>query len=320
MERERLHERERQWNKHQGTPKLARTTSNSSNHSLDERQRTMSHPPRPGSSQSLHIPPSAVTSPGHSRRLERERTVSNPPRPGSAMSNHSSSHREQLKRTQSHPSHGGDPSHSSPTRSRGHKQEQTDSEEHQRERNWNAPRPKWSHHDHHHRSPVQSPSSPARQRKTSLQANHSISPAPSEASTLRAPKATAGNRPLSFPLRPQSPLPPRSPEPPSHRPHLSFPEKSKDMSSDAHRSNGSPRVQDLDLSRRSEASRLHTRSLASSTRASLIPVRSPDKITRRPSTSSSNSRIAEHTPASQEEETSGTCSYKLCMISAQLHM
>ncbi|KAH7926545.1 hypothetical protein BV22DRAFT_1062786 [Leucogyrophana mollusca] len=109
LDREKNHEREREWNKRQP-------------------------PPRPTSSLSLH-------SPTHSR------THSHPPRPPSTTPYLAPTHAS-LSRQSSHSSLGRPGSPTSSLGSRGsmkeHKDEEVREVVHERERNWNSPQPKWN--------------------------------------------------------------------------------------------------------------------------------------------------------------------------------
>ncbi|GLB37275.1 hypothetical protein LshimejAT787_0403260 [Lyophyllum shimeji] len=127
LERERNKEREREWNKPH--PNVTRSSSSLSIQSpkAAERARTRSL---------IQLGSARVLSPAHN--------------------------------LQPHHSHTDSSRASSPTSSLTGGHEKADSEEeeinHERERNWNAPRPKWTHHDHHRPQsplPSQSPDPPS---------------------------------------------------------------------------------------------------------------------------------------------------------------
>ncbi|KAJ6558540.1 hypothetical protein DFH09DRAFT_1163131 [Mycena vulgaris] len=196
LEKERNAEREHAWNR----PQVARSTSALSVHSPAERSRKLSHPLRPGSSQSS-------VSPAISRRH-------------SASSSHTSS---------------------------GEEEEIQHEIQHERERNWGAPIPRWHQHGHHNHSRSTSPLPPSpsastssnlrptdRVRAESLRTrgttkgdspiHRNESPRPIASTSKIAanaaatphpqirPKSLLGSnsrpRPMSYPARPNSPLPP----------------------------------------------------------------------------------------------------------------
>lgn len=144
MEREKNREREREWNKR--LPKLTRPGSSVSSQPPWPEQR-----PRTSSISSIESarsgsPHSTVSndSPGsHRARVrtisglyDRPRVVSTGNRPGSMLSNHSTSHME--------PSQGLRRHHSLTTGAESPDFQSSGTEVvHERERNWNAPRPKW---------------------------------------------------------------------------------------------------------------------------------------------------------------------------------
>lgn len=122
LERERNIEREREWNKRH--PNLSRPTSSLSLHSPtpSERSRTYSQPTRPESAELPHL----------NRHLQRHHSFSNSSRASS-------------------------PAHSLSASNGGKEESEEEEVIHERERNWNAPRPKWSQHEHSY-----GPSSPSR--------------------------------------------------------------------------------------------------------------------------------------------------------------
>ncbi|KAF7315261.1 hypothetical protein MIND_00040500 [Mycena indigotica] len=252
-----LHDLERKWNQHHLKPTdknhspmvavnghvRARTRSSSSLHSLDSggsssrgtsttsqsdyKERMMdfekekAHEREQGWNKrySLHASSTSSLLPP----VERTRKLSHPSRPGSSLSLHS-------------PSRGASPASAATSPTTSDEEERVHHEiDHERERNWNAPKPKWGKHERiqhaHHRSPsplpaspVASTSRPERSRVDSLTRRATpkgesltvarVSPVPTSTSTLRHVRSKSSilsptqQRPLSYPARPNSPLPP----------------------------------------------------------------------------------------------------------------
>ncbi|TFK44544.1 hypothetical protein BDQ12DRAFT_673185 [Crucibulum laeve] len=168
LERERNIEREREWN------------------------RPHSRLSRPSSSLSLRSPEVSVRS--------RTQSLIHPPRPGSALSQtsvNSDTHKSGLRRHQSFTS----PRASSPTGSlRASHDDELPEVVHERERNWNAPRPKW------HQSPsvngmsVDRTSSPVPQSLgvSSNSSQHSHPNVRTRAESLKSPGSTNGEIPAHY--------------------------------------------------------------------------------------------------------------------------
>ncbi|RDB24915.1 hypothetical protein Hypma_008048 [Hypsizygus marmoreus] len=199
LERERNLERERDWNKRH--PKVTRPTSSLSMHSSPgtDRPRTQSlaNMSRPDSTQLLTP----------DRSLHRHHSYTHSSRATSPALSTTASHDGKL-----------------------------DSEEeeivHERERNWNAPRPKWGQHEHSYRlgSPSQSYSPSGRPRAESLKSPVADGEAPGHRGQTPAQVASFrvngvhGESNSTLPPRPLSPLPPaKTSASPRHGHHPSSP-------------------------------------------------------------------------------------------------
>ena len=210
LESERIVERERQWNQPHST--LSHSTSNLSPHLHPERPRTHSHPTRPDSERSHSSPNHPLHYRTHS--FSSSGTSS----PGGSLISH-----ESVKE---------------------HEQEIQHELEHGRERNWNAPHPKWDVHAGHHGRPVspmpplahsassssihshshshsqvraESLHTPSAKDLTALHANARKSPGHPNHTSVKSPrmphsvgkeKSPGLHRVTGFPARPNSPLPP----------------------------------------------------------------------------------------------------------------
>jgi serine/arginine repetitive matrix protein 2 len=144
LEQDRNREREREWNK--PNPKLTRSSSGLGLHAQHERSRTTSNPPRPDSSLRRAFAQHSNGSAGslHARPSSR---LSNPSTPERERFSGHSLTRAALQRHHSQPS----PRANSPTGSLRSVGSTAEVEpklevEQERERNWNARKPKWSEH------------------------------------------------------------------------------------------------------------------------------------------------------------------------------
>nr|GAT57760.1 predicted protein [Mycena chlorophos] len=254
-----LHDLERKWNQHHAKPaeKLhthssahapngharARTHSSASVFSVDgdsssRATSTTSHSDHKEQMHELELEKNHEREQGWNKHhsnsslhppTERVRKFSNPSRPGSSQSIHPPSH------SRTHSTASSNASETSDEEERVHHEI-----DHERERNWNAPHPKWGKHpmpahQHPHRSPSPLPPSPAASssrkrvdsstiRGTPKAASSSLStsrtspaPTPSSKTTpntsnaarhARTKSLVAPARPMSYPARPHSPLPP----------------------------------------------------------------------------------------------------------------